>query len=411
MSNTQIWQTLWRMSRVLISATFLAQILTYLCIPFLSRLYLPIQFGELGIFIALTTAGALIGTCRMESWLMQITPDEQDQYWKWGIRNLSITSLVLGIGAALIVPYLFPHMSWKSMMVLLPLGIFFQGIFNLLIYRTGAIELQKQHAKLKIINAVLANTLMIVCYWTGPFNGLIQGWVLGQAIAVIWIYQKLPKFANGHSVIGISQILHLPFRPQWLTAQALLENFQAVGLSAWIGWVYGPLPASLFFMSWRLLQAPINLISNTLYLSQYHVAQAWHTEKKNYIPMMDKAVLALSIASGIALLLWWWTGPELITYILGNNWSATSEVIHSILPWMIAFFILSPFSFLMLMHHKSHWLLTLTIIDSLQKILILSNLFDLSFIDALQLSSYISMLIILVQWWIGRKAEINFVAP
>ena len=62
------------------------------------------------------------------------------------------------------------------------------------------------------------------------------------------------------------------------------------------------------------------------------------------------------------------------------------------------------------MHHKSQWLLALTIVDTIQKILILSHWFDFSFVEALQISSYISMFIILLQWWIGRKAEINFVA-
>jgi len=299
-------------------------------------------------------------------------------------------------------------MDWSGLWILLPLGIFSQGIFNLLIFRTGADPLQKQHAQLKITNAILANGLMIACFSLDLINGLIEGWVLGQLLALAWIYPKLPSLNKGNQPKGWREIAQLPFRPQWLTVQALLENFQAVGLSAWIGWVYGPLAASLFFMSWRLLQAPINLISNSLYLSQYHIAQSWHADNKNYSSMMHKAILALSIAAAFALILWNWSGPELITTLLGEKWSGTGQVIHAIMPWMLAFFIFSPFSFLLLMHHKSQWLLGLTVLDSIQKIIILSPLIHFSFTEALQWSSYISMLIILSQWWIGRQAEINF---
>jgi len=408
MSNTQIWQTLWRMSRVLISSTFLAQILTYACIPLLTRLYEPIRFGEWGIFIAIGSAGALIGTWRMESWFIQLSPDLQNGYWRWCIKNLILTSVILGVLVSLALPIVFPTMDWSGLWILLPLGIFSQGIFNLLIFRTGADPLQKQHAQLKITNAILANGLMIACFSLDLINGLIEGWVLGQLLALAWIYPKLPSLNKGNQPKGWREIAQLPFRPQWLTVQALLENFQAVGLSAWIGWVYGPLAASLFFMSWRLLQAPINLISNSLYLSQYHIAQSWHADNKNYSSMMHKAILALSIAAAFALILWNWSGPELITTLLGEKWSGTGQVIHAIMPWMLAFFIFSPFSFLLLMHHKSQWLLGLTVLDSIQKIIILSPLFHFSFTEALQWSSYISMLIILSQWWIGRQAEINF---
>lgn len=396
------------MSRSLISATFIAQILTYICIPFLSRLYEPIQFGEWGIFIGITTAGALLGTWRMESWFMQVKESDQAAYWKWGIRNLLLTSVIFGIITSFFIPSLFPEMKWNGMLLLLPLGIFSQGIFNLLLFRTGAAELQRQHVRLKLINAILSNSLMIGFFYWGPFNGLIQGWILGQGLSILSVLSRIPKFQKQNFVIGLTQVMSLPFRPFYLTAQALLENFQAAGLSAWIGWVYGPLAASLFFMSWRLLQAPINLISNSLYLSQYHIAQSWHADNKNYSSMMHKAILALSIAAALALILWNWSGPELITTLLGEKWSGTGQVIHAIMPWMLAFFIFSPFSFLLLMHHKSQWLLGLTVLDSIQKIIILSPLFHFSFTEALQWSSYISMLIILSQWWIGRQAEINF---
>lgn len=408
MSNSQIWQTLWRMSRALISATFLAQIITYLCIPFLARLYNPSQFSEWGIFIGLTTAGALIGTCRMESWFMQLATAQQASYWRWGTRQLFLSSVLIGGVVSNLLPFIFPNLNWDGMYVMLPLGIFCQGIFNLLLFRTGAQELQKKHVLLKLINALIANTAMILFYWIGPFNGLIQGWILGQLLSVLVVIYTIPPFNSQIQSIGIRAVIALPYRPLYLTFQALLENFQAVGLSAWIGWIYGPIPAALFFMSWRLLQAPINLISNSLYLSQYHLAQAWHGEKKNYIPMMNKALFALSSVTILASLIWFGAGPKLITLFLGSDWADTSEVITAILPWMASFFIFSPFSFLLLMHHKSQWLFILTLIDTAQKLLILSHLVDISFIEALQLSSYISMLIILLQWWIGRKAEINF---
>lgn len=410
MSNNQIWQTLWRMSRSLISATFIAQILTYICIPFLSRLYEPIQFGEWGIFIGITTAGALLGTWRMESWFMQIKESDQAVYWKWGIRNLLLTSVIFGMISSFIIPSLFPEMKWNGMFLLLPLGIFSQGIFNLILFRTGAAELQRQHVRLKLFNAILSNSLMIGFFYWGPFNGLIQGWILGQGLSILFVLSRIPKFQKQNFVIGLTQVMSLPFRPFYLTAQALLENFQAAGLSAWIGWVYGPIPAALFFMSWRLLQAPINLISNSLFLSQYHLAQTWHNEQKNYIPMMNKALLALGSISALALLTWFFKGPELVTQFLGKEWAQTSDVINAILPWMISFFIFSPFSFLLLIHHKSQWLLGLTLLDTIQKLLILSHLWNNSFIEAIQISSYISMLIILLQWWLGRKAEVNFVA-
>ncbi len=409
MSNNQIWQTLWRMSRALISATFIAQILTYLCIPILSRLYAPIQFGEWGIFIGITTAGALLGTWRMESWFMQIITSEQSSYWNWGIRNLLITSIIIGVTTSFFLPVLFPEMKWDGMYVLLPIGIFCQGVFNLLVFRTGAADLQPQHVRLKLFNAILSNSLMIGFFWLGPFNGLIQGWIFGQGLSILLILSRIPKFQKQNQTVGLTQVMTLPFRPLYLTAQALLENFQAAGLSAWIGWVYGPIPAALFFMSWRLLQAPINLISNSLYLSQYHLAQTWRNEQKNYVPMMNKALLALASISALALLIWFFTGPELIQQFLGKEWVGTGEVITAIIPWMISFFVFSPFSFLLLLHHKSQWLLGLTLVDTIQKLLILSHFFDNSFMEALQISSYISMLIILLQWWIGRKAEVNFV--
>lgn len=126
--------------------------------------------------------------------------------------------------------------------------------------------------------------------------------------------------------------------------------------------------------------------------------------------MMNKALLALGSISALALLTWFFKGPELVTQFLGKEWAQTSDVINAILPWMISFFIFSPFSFLLLIHHKSQWLLGLTLLDTIQKLLILSQFWNNSFIEAIQISSYISMLIILLQWWLGRKAEVNFVA-
>ena len=115
----------------LISATFIAQILSYLAAPIITRLYSPEEFGELGIFLRIVAIGAALATLRYEQAIPIIKNDSHSfRLFKFVVRLIVIISAASTVIIA--VPFLLGlNGNYFIMYALIPIGIALSSYFLL----------------------------------------------------------------------------------------------------------------------------------------------------------------------------------------------------------------------------------------------------------------------------------------
>jgi O-antigen/teichoic acid export membrane protein len=120
-------------------------------------------------------------------------------------------------------------------------------------------------------------------------------------------------------------------------------------------------------MCWRLLQAPISLISNTLYVVQYNKASTFLSAGKNYgqeLINTSKMLFLPALGMGIILV---WKGPELFSWFLGEQWKISGIMAQFLALWFVLQFVISPFSFIAILAKRQQTALIFSVVDMLLK--------------------------------------------
>jgi O-antigen/teichoic acid export membrane protein len=362
----------------LITGTTLAQVITILFTPLITRLYGPEAFGLLAIFTSITGILGVIMCLRYEMAIMLPKSDEEAAnvfglciFIILAISLLSVPILILSptflehlLNAPLLGPFL-----W-----LVPPMIFLSGLFLALNYWNTR---TKQFHRLAIAQVMRSGSstgtqigMGVVGYASGGM--LIGASIIGQLVST--------------TVLGF-QIMrdHLTYFRQHITVKGMKEvfsrysNFPKYDMgSAVLNTLSGTLPVfilSIYFsttilgyysLGLMVLQLPLFLIGNAI--GQVFFQRA--AESKNIsqeklsetVASILKPLLFLSFFPMVVLLL---IGPALFGIVFGGAWTEAGNYARYLSVWMFVNFIASPISSLLSVFQKQKFGLILNIVTIL----------------------------------------------
>lgn len=336
----------------LFSGAALAQAITLLALPILTRLYSPENFTVLASFTSLLALLSAVACLRFE--IAIPIPNKQEQ-----ALHLLYFSIISVIGITIITCLCITFGSnWinqvtnqrlKDYLWLLPLTVFLSGLYNALQYWMTREGVFKIVAKTRVSQSISGASAQIGFGYLGlsPI-GLLLGVMLNSGIGIVkllrFFYKNYKSIITKVSYIELKRTFKLYNRfPKYSTFEALTNNAGIQVPVLIIAALALGEEAGYLMLAMRLLSAPMGLLGGAI--SQVFLTEAsdkYNAGELTYFT--NKTIIMLAKISIIPLLLIGVISPMIIPLIFGDQWERTGVLISWMVPWFFLQFIVSPVS-------------------------------------------------------------------
>jgi lipopolysaccharide exporter len=353
---------------VLMSGTLLAQLITFAAMPVLSRLFLPVAFGVLGMLNSMVNILSGISSLRYD--MSIILPEKDDD-----AANLLVLSMgiVLGFSLLLLIPIALGGQTiaawvaspqFAGWLWLVPGLVFLTGSYQALTYWCSR---QKKFKRLSLsavtASASSAAAKLIAGFAAMGTGGLVGGQVLGQLLASgALTYQvlrddlRLIRAAFDVETIKALALKHADF-PRY-NAPVTLINGLTNGMPVLLfGVFFGPAVAGYYSLAYLILKMPVQLVSNSLrqvYLQRasqmHHRGEAlFHDQRRMTALLFLAGLVPAIIAMGLA--------PVGFEIVLGAPWVEAGQYARYLMPFLFVTLIGVPSTALVPILNLQRWLL------------------------------------------------------
>lgn len=395
--------------------TAFAQALGIIFSPIITRVYPPDQYGILNAYTAVLGLLAISASFDYQ----KAIPIAEDEDKAINLLVLSIclllfSTLVIIIMVALFGEYFLNLLDSKvlsSYKYLIPIGVFFTGIYNIVLQWGFRDRNYKIITKTKISQSIAANVTKVALGFMkfGPI-GLILGVIIGQSAGITSLSSPVIKKKELLSTISFEKIKQLLKRYKKFPLYSAPSNYlYTAGNSLPVVLLtsfYGSAVTGLFGLANSIIQLPMNLIgisvSQVFYSEAANLGKTHPQEIKMLSVKLIKKLSFIALVPLITLLLF---GPWLFSFAFGVRWY-DAGVYARILSVMVYFhFIALPIGRILEVFERQREGLILNIIRLGMVILIftIAKTFDLSpyqtvFLYSLSNSfTYIVLLIIVMK--------------
>lgn len=407
---------------VLTSGTLIAQMISYLATPFITRLFSPDEIGELGIFLRITAFITAIATARYE--LTLPLPKNQNhafQLFRLSIRLAFISlgvSLVLGIGYWVWSDF-DVHIIWYILFIV---STSFFMIFRNIGTNWAIRNKTFKHISVSgVIGSLFTNGIKII---SGVFHfgviGLIISHLVGSATAVIVFIREYlrNKTTKGFERSGAKmKVLAKNYRdfPAVNLPHTLIDNGRELLIAFFVVEFFDQAIFGSYDHSFRMLKLPLVLIGTSMGQVFFNRCSANFSEKKAIYPLLRRTTLILTGLSIVPFSVIFFFGEEIFVFIFGAQWAYSGQLSEIIAPWLMINFIASPISTIPLVIGKQKlffWLGLISTIIQLAGFGFLPLLMEQGKINGNELFWIISLsmslfliLVILIKLNITKKAD------
>lgn len=340
----------------LVGGTTLAQIITVISAPILSRLYEPHPLGTTGVFISMVTIISVIVCLRYEQAIMLPKDDEE-------AANLFAVSLVftgvISLAAWLIAwlgrSYIVALLNAPEIgqyLTLVPLAVLVQGIFLATNFWNSR---QKHFGRLSVARIAASfstSVIPILMAILGYANttGLIISYVIGTSIfTLVLLVQVLGESRKQlrqsiratRMLDGLIRYRKFPLFDVWgAVINTLSWQLPILMFSAY----FSQVEVGYYSMASRVILLPMTLVGNAVAQVFFQRASETMTTTRALaqpVEMVFRRLAGISLAPAIVLLM---LGPELFLIVFGSNWLEAGVYAQILAPWMFFLFISSPIS-------------------------------------------------------------------
>ena len=343
-------------SVVLISGgTVIAQVFNAIFSPVITRVYSPEQYGVLTVYLSILGIMSIAGSLRYE-YAIPIAEDD--------IKASNVIALCIGIlsiiallSAILLLNFgnyvlkLFNGKCLSEYIFLIPVGIFFTGLYNIFIQWAFRKQNFKQISRTKI-NQSFAQNLLAVGLGLFSFGsvGLIGSRIIGQSAGIITLgmsfFKKTPELFKR---IKIRDIIREAKRYQQFpiySAPGQVLNTAGIQLPVlFITSMFGAEVIGYYGLANSIVNIPMSLIGRSIadvfYSEAARIGRTNPSELKKISNNLLKKLIILGMGPFIILILF---GSSLFTIIFGSGWVQAGVFAQIIALLVYVRFIFTPIS-------------------------------------------------------------------
>jgi len=338
----------------LMTGTVLAQVITILATPIVTRLYIPKDFGVFALFTSATSIVSVVACWSYEQAI--VLPEKCEQ--AINIFALSIL-IVFGMTFLTLLVMLFgrksiagllgaPQLSFWLWFV--PLGVLCGGLYLIFNYWSTrkkkfsllAISRTSQSVTQGVVQIAVA--LVIGASEGGLILGYFVGVVVATAILSIQVWEedfiKLVKNINRFDTKAMA-IEYRKF-PYYLSWTGLLDTFSQQ-IPIWLlAHFFTPIVVGFYSLANRILRLPITFITQSVRQVYLQKVSELYAYGKSVKASFIKSTLGLFAVGIVPFSIFFLFGKPLFTFVFGTDWSTAGVYVQIISPWLFLTFINAP---------------------------------------------------------------------
>lgn len=353
-TNHLIKSEILRSASVLISGSVIAQLLSILLRPILTRLFSPQSFGIFSVYMSLVGMIVILSSLRYDDTIV-LPKSDKESINLLGLSlfisfcfNFLIFILVLIMGSKLKTFLNLPANFPVKILYIIPLGAFLSSIYQSL---NSWLIRKKKYISVsfnKLVRRSSEGAAQILFALLKSFNGLIYSDIIGQSANVTTVAIQSRKYGLNLKLLSINKLKYV-FRkysefPKFNLVPAFMSSCSYLLPPIFIIKFFSSETAGFFDLSRLLLSIPMALIASAIsnvllqrISERYNLKESFMNEIKPILYI----VLFIAIVEIIAIILF---GEELFKIVFGSQW-ITSGKISKIMVWSFALnFIASSFT-------------------------------------------------------------------
>jgi O-antigen/teichoic acid export membrane protein len=323
---------------LLASGTIISQLIVLATIPILSRIYDSSDFGILATYASILGIISVIASLRYELAIPLAKTDKE-------AVALLILCIIITIFITLIVLFAMIILEDRISIWLLPIGVFFAGLYQTFNYWAIREKDLKVVAKTKVSQAVAMIGVQVIFFKYGSL-ALILGHVFGKSAGVSSLVMPiirsktvLLKKNTFSDIMSVAKrYKKFPLISSWA---GLLNSIGNLAPNLLFALLYSPSAAGLFFIASRITSMPISLLGVAIGQSFYAEAVE-SNEKERLASLTKKTAKKLFMIIIIPMLVIFMAGEEVTTLILGIEWRESGKMVEWLSFLMAAQFITAP---------------------------------------------------------------------
>lgn len=328
----------------LASGTVFAQLVTFMTIPILSRIYSQDAYGLLSVFATVVAFISSFATLKYDTALV-LPKEDKDAYTLLKLSNIITVLITLLCVAFMFLPI--PYFKqYEGLQVLIGIGVLLSVNYN----NSALWNIRyKQFGHTAISNVIQSIAIFIAQYFLYHYfelRGLIIGNLIGISIAGIYLIINRKFDWKIYKKISKENMLeqgkrYIDFPKYFTVANAILSLSSSLPVLLFVNYI--PLSQiGVYGMALRIISQPVSLISNSI----RSVILSDMAERKNndktilkwYIKIFS-GLFIISILASFGLIL---LGDYIVSLFLGKEWADAATYAKMLIPLLIGMMIASP---------------------------------------------------------------------
>jgi O-antigen/teichoic acid export membrane protein len=337
----------------LFTGSAIAQAIPILVSPLLTRLYPVVDFAALTIITTLISLVGVVVTGRYE-FAVGLPADDRDARSLVQLASVITVSVSILVGIFLVffrdgIASLMSFPSSPDYLFAIPVAALFYGGYQAFsfwqIRQRNYVVVSGSRISQSLTNS--ASSLGIFFIGFG-INGLILGNVLGQFAAFLYAFLSTAGRFKDFLVKPFSDLKVVAGRyadmPKVNSIHALSDVGQSTAVILMITGIFGSVSTGLYGLTMRILQAPLNMIGNSLAMVFYKEVSEKTINGQLISKLLLSTMRTLFLISLPVFLLLMVFGPDLFALVFGSEWRDAGLYARIMSPWLMLNFIASPLS-------------------------------------------------------------------
>jgi len=357
----------------LVGGTSIAQVLSVLFAPMLSRLFSPEAFGILQLFMSTVILFGVIACLRYDNAIM-LPKETKEAVNLLGVAiifcvlfSIVIAIVLLFWGSEILAIFHAEELSpycW-----LIPLVIFFTGILNALNYWNSRTRHYGRLSTARITNygSMLSYQTITGFYRSATSGNLVLGYSIGTVFSTLVLgfqtvrddFNTFIGFINWSDMWQVlKDYKKFPSVDLWST---LLNNLSWQLPVYLLAFYFDESVVGYYSLSYRVMSLPIMLVGTSIGQVFFQRTSELHAQNKEIKPIVLNVVSQLVALGLMAAILMFLVREDVFILIFGSKWAEAGIYVQILSPWFIILFIASPLSSLFSVFQKQEQLLVLNI--------------------------------------------------
>ena len=372
-----------RNTSVLLSGNILAQIITLLAYPIISRIYGPQEMGTLNLFVSIFAILVLLANAEYHNVLV-FHKNEKDLHSVLAVClatvTLVTTLVLLTVPFSTQISSLFGSQDLQYWYYLMPIYVAATALWNIC---EGLLIRKKQFKYISVYLVLLAiynvGLKILLGHLGWSTGGLIVSAVSGSVLILLVVtlfaqqrdklFSSLETHPTRESIVSIA-CEYIKF-PKYSLSRKTLNLFSKALPIFLLSAHFGMTEIGLYGMGLVLAHTPINVACGSLYkiMFRFISEKVWKGEK--ILPVIKKYIASVLMVGVPSFALLFFILPDMTSMLLGEEWRKSGEYIRLMLPWLLAFTIADVIDFLPEIFKKQEGLLIIEILDIIFKLTVL----------------------------------------